>query len=190
VWLNAGSRLEVSLGRDARRVEMADGEALFDVTHDPARPFLITAGDRQVRVVGTRFNLRHRDGEFALTVSRGVVEVRPTGSAATPTRVMAGQSLVRRRGSATSVLSAASPDTAFAWTRGQLVYSDAPLSEVAADLSRSLGTPIRVADAATGQIPFTGVLALDDRTQVLRRLEAYAPVRAEQDPAGTVLRRR
>ena len=77
VWLNAGSRLEVRLGRRDRRVQMADGEAVFDVTHDPARPFLIDIGDREVRVVGTEFNLRQRGDAFALTVRRGVVEVRP-----------------------------------------------------------------------------------------------------------------
>lgn len=190
VWLNAGSRIEVRLARRARRVEMADGEALFDVTHDPRRPFLIDAGDRRVRVVGTQFNLRHRGGEFALTVNRGIVEVGPSQAAGPATRVVAGQSLSRRRGSATFVLAAASPETAFAWTRGELVYADAPLSEVAADLSRSLGVQIQVADQETAAIRFSGVLALDDRADVLRRLEAYAHVRAEDRPTGVMLHRR
>ena len=56
---------------------MADAEALFDVAHDVRRPFLIGVGDRQVRVVGTEFNLRHRDDQVDLTVRRGIVEVRP-----------------------------------------------------------------------------------------------------------------
>lgn len=191
VWLNASSKLEVRLGRHARRVEMADGEAVFDVTHDPSRPFLIDTGDREVRVVGTEFNVRQRGDDFALTVRRGLVEVRPAGApGATPTKVPAGQRLTHRRGVAHAVLSSTTPDAAFAWTQGQLVYSGAPLSEVAADLSRSLGTPVQVADAATGRIRFTGVLALDDKAAVLRRLEAFAPVRVEQGPQAVVLRRR
>src|SRR4051812_13395506 len=40
VRLNAGSSLKVSFDRGARRVQMADAEAAFDVTHDPQRPFL------------------------------------------------------------------------------------------------------------------------------------------------------
>ncbi len=191
VWLNAGSRLEVRLGRGARRVQMAEGEAVFDVTHDPARPFLIDTGDREVRVVGTQFNVRQRGAAFALSVRRGLVEVRPSGApGATPTRVPAGWRLIHRHGAPAGELSVTSPDDAFAWTRGQLVYAAAPLGEVAADLGRSLGRPVRVADAATGQIRFTGVLALDDKEAVLRRLEAFVPVRAEADGAGVVLRRR
>ena len=192
VWLNAGSRLDVRLGRRDRRVQMADGEAVFDVTHDAARPFLIDTGDREVRVVGTRFNLRQRGEAFALTVSRGLVEVRPSGAPqAAPTRVAAGQRLTHVRGAATSQLTATAGDDAFAWTRGQLVYEGAPLSEVAADLSRSLAQPIRVADAATGRMPFTGVLMLDDRAAVLPRLRAFAPIDIVQTRDGkTLLMRR
>jgi transmembrane sensor len=191
VWINAGSRLDVRLGRRERRVQMAEGEAVFDVTHDPDRPFRIDTGDREVRVVGTEFDLRQRDDAFSLTVRRGLVEVRPSGApAAQPTRVAAGMRLTRQRGVAQSRLTMASPDDAFAWTRGQLVYAAAPLSEVAADLSRSLGRPVRVADAATGQIRFTGVLALDDRDAIPRRLEAFAPVRAETRDGAVILHRR
>lgn len=191
VWLNAGSKMDVRLERRARRIQMAEGEAVFDVTHDPQRPFLIDTGDREVRVVGTEFNVRQRSDEFALTVRRGVVEVRPSGAAAAkPTRVAAGQRLTHHRRAAVATLSSSPPDAAFAWTRGQLVYTDATLNEVAADLSRSLGTRVTVADAATGRMRFTGVLMLDDKDAVLRRLEAFAPVRAERAASGVILRRR
>ncbi|HET6970111.1 MAG TPA: FecR domain-containing protein, partial [Phenylobacterium sp.] len=109
---------------------------------------------------------------------------------AEPTRVTAGQRLTHHEGAANSMLFAAEPEAAFAWTEGRLVYSAAPLSEVASDLSRSLGVPVRVADAATGQMRFSGVLTLDDRAAVLRRLQAFAPVRAEAAGGGYVLSRR
>jgi transmembrane sensor len=189
--LNAGSRLSVRFERHARRVEMADAEAAFDVTHDPQRPFLISVGDREIRVVGTEFNVRHRDGDLTLTVRRGVVQVRPRGpEATTPTRVAAGHRLSHHDGAPGAVLSAVEPDAAFGWTQGQLIYREAPLSEVAGDLSRSLGTPVRVADAATGRMRFTGVLVVDNTESVLRRLEAFAPVRAQKRADGVVLSRR
>ncbi len=189
VWLNAGTRLDVRLERTSRRVELADGEAVFDVTHDPARPFVISTGQREVRVVGTEFNLRQREGDFDLTVRRGVVEVRRAGATAKPVRVAAGYRMSAHR-DARPVLVQTTPDHAFAWTRGQLVYEAAPLSKVAADLSRSLGTPVRVADAKTGELRFSGVLVLDGRDAVLHRLEGFAPVRAEPSGEGYVIRRR
>jgi transmembrane sensor len=191
VWINAGSRLEIRLGRRDRQVRMAEGEAVFDVTPDPGRPFRIDTGDREVRVVGTEFDVRQRGDAFALSVRRGLVEVRPSGtSAAAPARVAAGMRLTHQRGAALSQVTAANADAAFAWTHGQLVYDAAPLSEVAADLSRSLGRPVRVADAATGRILFTGVLALDRADAIPRRMEAFAPVRAETHEGAVILRRR
>ncbi|MGH6963259.1 MAG: FecR family protein [Phenylobacterium sp.] len=191
IKLNGASSLNVRLGRDARRVQMADAEATFDVAHDPKRPFLIEVGDQQVRVVGTEFNIDHYDGQTALTVRRGVVEVRPVDQpTATPTRLVVGQELRHRDGEAGSTVSATDPGIAFAWTQGQLIYRDAPLSQVAADLSRRLPRPVRPADPATGAMRFTGVLMIDNEDAMLRRLEAYAPVKAEPVRGAIVLRRR
>jgi transmembrane sensor len=191
IRLNAASKITVSLERDARRVRMADAEAVFDVAHDAKRPFLIAVGDRQVRVVGTEFNLRHRAALVDLTVRRGVVEVRPAGALqAPPTRVTVGQELTHVDGTAGQVLKVSDPGAAFAWVSGQLIYRDQPLSEVAADLSRRFATPVRTADARTAALRFSGVLVTDREPDVLRRLEAYAPVRAERAGDAIVLRAR
>lgn len=190
VRLNAASRIAVHLDRTTRRVQMADAEAAFDVTHDPQRPFLIRVGDREVRVVGTQFNLRRRDGRMVLTVRRGVVEVRPFGDPrAIPTRVAVGQQLVHVEGASGSLIRAADTDEAFGWTTGRLIYRDAPLAEVAADLQRRYARPVRVADAETGRIRFSGVLTLDDEADVLRRLTAFTPVDAHRTADGAIVLR-
>jgi transmembrane sensor len=177
---------------DARRLTLAEGEAAFDVTHDPSRPLLLRTGDREVKVVGTEFNLRRREGRVVLTVRRGLVEVRPAEApSAPPARVGAGQQLAHFETSGRATLGAVDPEEAFAWTAGRLVYRDAPLSEVAADLGRQFARPVRLADAQTAQIRFTGVLAVDDQTAVFRRLEGFVPVSAvASEDGGVVLRRR
>ena len=191
IRLNAASKITVSLGRRARRVEMADAEAVFDVAHDARRPFLITVGDRQVRVVGTEFNLRHRDDSVDLTVRRGTVEVRPADAPdAPPTRVTVGQELTHTDGQAAQVLKVSDPIQSFAWTNGQLIYKDQPLSDVAADLSRRFSVPVRTADARTAALRFSGVLVTDNEPDVLRRLAAYAPVRIERTADAIIIHHR
>jgi transmembrane sensor len=191
IRLNVSSNISVSLGRRTRQVQMADAEAVFDVAHDPQRPFLITVGDRQVRVVGTEFNLRHRADKVSLTVRRGVVEVRPASSPQAPAvRVTVGQQLLLTEGQAGAILKVSDPEAAFAWTSGQLIYRDQPLSEVAADLSRRFAVPVRVADMRTAGLRFSGVLITDSEPDVLRRLQAYAPVRVERTHEAIVLHSR
>lgn len=57
VWLNAGTRLEYPLvfAGGERRVKVA-GEAMFDVEHDPAHPFVLKPNE-EVRLAGRRLNL-------------------------------------------------------------------------------------------------------------------------------------
>ena len=187
--LNAGSHMTVRLGSKARRVPMDDAEAVFDVAKDSHRPFLITAGDRTVRVVGTQFNVRRRDGVQSVTVRRGVVDVLPTrGAAGQAYRLTVGQRLDHVEGADASTLRAAAPDEAMSWRTGKLIYRGEPLANVVADLNRYAPTPVRIADARVGRMPFSGVLITDDGLGAVRALTVLAPVTSTETPDGILLR--
>ncbi|MDI1364500.1 MAG: FecR domain-containing protein, partial [bacterium] len=55
--LGSATALRVRLNRNQRDVTLVDGEAIFDIAHDVNRPFVIGVADRQVRVLGTEFNI-------------------------------------------------------------------------------------------------------------------------------------
>jgi transmembrane sensor len=190
--LNGGSRLSVRYDHAARRVAMTGAEAAFDVTKDPSRPFLITAGDQRIRVVGTAFDVAQAGGRVTVTVRRGVVEVgalAADGKVTAVTRVPAGSELTRDGRLGVSVLRAVDPDEAFAWREHRLVFHGAPLGQVAQALDRAFATPIQVQGAAA-DLPFTGVLVLDDEDAVLRRLQAFLPVEVDRTGAAIVLKPR
>jgi transmembrane sensor len=173
IRMDAASTMTVRLGWRTRRVEMADAQATFDVAKDPGRPFLISVGDQQVRVVGTEFNIRHYDKTVLVTVRRGVVEVRqPDLGPAPVARLVAGQSLRHVEGGDRSIQTATDPNAAFAWTQGRLVCDDETLGEMITYLNRRYPTPIRVSDAIAKQ-RFSGVLELGDEDLVVRRLARY-----------------
>ncbi|WP_304169672.1 FecR domain-containing protein [Phenylobacterium aquaticum] len=187
--LNAGSRLTVHLGTHERRVEMADAEAVFDVAKDAKRPFLITAGDRTVRVVGTQFDVRHRDGRQSVVVARGVVEVRPTGDApGRGYRLTVGQRLDHREGEAEARVGLGSPEAAMSWRSGKFVYRGEPLANVVADLNQYVPRPVRLADARTAELAFSGVLAASEGPDMVRTLTLIAPVTSTETPDGLLLR--
>lgn len=74
VWLNAGTRLEYPLvfAGGERRVKVA-GEAMFDVEHDPAHPFVVETFACDVEVLGTKFDVmaEEREGLFSAALLRG-----------------------------------------------------------------------------------------------------------------------
>ena len=189
VDLNAGSRLSVTLARHERRIVLPEGEAVFDVAADKTRPFLIAAGDRTVRVVGTRFDVRRRAGLLSVTVERGVVEVQPSEGAAGRTfRLHPGQRLDHLEGAPDVAVSAVDPQQVESWKTGRLIYRDRPLSEVVADLNQQFARPIAIEDPALAQTKVSGVLVLDDQAAVIRRLALLAPVKALPSGDGISLR--
>ncbi len=188
--LNAGTRLSVTLARDARKVTLVEGQAAFDVVHDTRRPFVIAAGDRTVLDVGTQFDVRRRDGKLSVTVARGAVEVRPAeGATGQAYRLHPGQRLDYIEGAPRAQVAAAQAEEVLGWRTGRLVYREQPLSEVVADLNQQFATPIRIDDAALAATPISGVLILDDQDAVIRRLALLVPIRAVRSDAGVVLRR-
>lgn len=189
IELNAGTQLSVTLGRENRRVVMPQGEAVFDVATDKARPFLIVAGDRTVRVVGTRFDVRHRGDELSVTVERGLVEVRPNdGVAGKSFRLHPGQRLDSTQGAPAAHLSSVDPQQVESWRTGRLIYRDQLLSDVVVDLNQQFATPIVLQDAALGQTRVSGVLVLDDQDAVIRRLALLAPIKALRTGTNVALR--
>lgn len=71
--LNTDTSIEVDYEPTARGVRLLKGEAVFDVAHDPSRPFVVYAGETAAEAIGTSFLVRLRDKVTELSVIEGVV---------------------------------------------------------------------------------------------------------------------
>jgi len=147
VLLAPESRLTVAVGYGTRvrEVELT-GEAYFDVRHDEARPFVVHAGGADIRDLGTTFTV-HAIGDqgVRVAVTSGSVSLAPAKASPNDAVVLhpgdagtvavGGRMLVERGGTT-------EPDTA--WTRGRLVFREAPVSSVRAELRRWYGIDLVV----------------------------------------------
>lgn len=77
VFLNTDTRLVVKYNEAARFVELTRGEALFIVAKKSEWPFVVLAGDRQVRALGTSFLVRKENQQLAVMLVEGKVVVSP-----------------------------------------------------------------------------------------------------------------
>lgn len=189
VDLNTDSHISVRLEKDARRVTVHDGQALFDVAHDSARPFLITAGDETVRVLGTRFDVRRRDGQLSVTVLRGLVEVSTDGED-TPIRLRPGQMLEHVEGASGVTVRSVAAEDQVGWRSGRLVYRDQPLGRIVSDMNHYFERPIRLEGENTATLRFSGVLIVDGQNAMVRRLTSLMPISATPTDDAIVLRGR
>jgi transmembrane sensor len=78
--LNARSKVRVKFSKTDRDVELIDGQALFEVAKDKARPFIVRSGPVVVRAVGTQFDVyRNRSGTTVTVIEGRVAVVSPLG---------------------------------------------------------------------------------------------------------------
>lgn len=182
--MNRYSELHARVGRSGREVALGRGEVAFDVSHDADRPFVIATDDHEVRVLGTAFDVVSHDGRFSVGVMRGSVAV--SGEAMPePVRLGVGEQIVQQ-GSAAAVVSAVDPEQAASWREGVLIYREAGLDAVAADLSRYLNKPVIVSQSARA-LRFTGALRIGDEATMLRQLQDFVPIRVTQANDGIQL---
>jgi transmembrane sensor len=192
--LAGGSLVAVRFEARARHVAMSRGEVAFTVAHDAARPFTVAIGDREVRDIGTEFDIRRDGRQIRVTVREGKVEVSArdpsAAAAAPPVALAAGQQLRHDEETGASSVASVSADEVFAWKQDRLIYRDQPLKVVVEDLNRRFPHALRIEGERTAGLRFTGVLAVDAEAATIRRLTELLPIEADRINGETVLRAR
>jgi Fe2+-dicitrate sensor, membrane component len=155
VLLGPGSRLVLApgFGPTSRDLTLT-GEARFSVTHDAAHPLTIHTPAAIVRDIGTVFSV-HTDGTESarVVVTEGSVDIQEHSGASHQVLAAGDVGVVAGAGGIHVDHAAASADD-LAWTEGRLVFRDASVARVTADLRRWYGVEVKV-DSALARRPVT-----------------------------------
>jgi len=184
--LNTASRVVVEFSDTLRGIRLLEGEALFDVARDADRPFLVDAGETQVRAVGTSFTVRRLgDAPVQVLVREGVVEVRRHGGSAKPrpVRVAANARAVASSSSTLSVAAVPGGPAAIrrelAWREGRIAFEGETLGQAAAQFSRYSETRIAIDDPAIAAEEVTGLFQANDPVGFAQAVASSFGLRAE-----------
>jgi len=177
----------VLLEPDRRLVYIERGQVVFEVAHDPRRPFRVTAGSAEVTAVGTQFDVYLQGDSTLITVVQGRVTVGPVATLGGPgtsniTRkpmpVAAGQQVRVVRGQLPPSPSEVDTHRTIAWLHRQIAFEQEPLSIVAAEFNRYATTPIEIETPLRG-LAISGVFAVDDIESFVAFLRSLDGVRVE-----------
>lgn len=184
VVLGPGSVMSVtsSYGLRDRAVELK-GEALFDVIHQDSLPFTVRAGSVLIEDIGTTFTVRNDDDAVVrVVVTSGSVRLQGV------VLQQGDRGVVGPDGMPVAERAAATADD-LAWTRGQLVFDDAPLSRVRAGVRRWYGVEIR-ADSALARRHLTATFSGEPIERVLDVIGLAFGARVERRGDTAVVRAR
>ncbi len=142
ITLNHASKLSLreNLSGDERRVYL-EGQAFFDVFND-GRPFIIATENAEIRVLGTRFDVRSRDRKTQVVVEEGKVSVASLVNAEDSITLEADQKSVVIDDATPSPAEAVNAAIFYAWRAKKYVFDDVPLGEIAAELQRIFNVQI------------------------------------------------
>ena len=175
VELNARSKVEVRLTEHRRDVALIDGQALFHVAKDKQRPFVVRAGEAQVRAVGTEFDVYKKRTETVVTVVEGRVETYPGSDGAGTAAILlsAGEQLTVLPHTVTKP-TLADTVAATAWVQKRLIFEETPLSEVAEDFNRYNRQQLLISDPSVAAIRISGTFKAANVEAFVRLLkDAY-----------------
>ncbi len=129
VWLNAASSITypMAFAGKERKVSL-QGEAYFEVAKNPAQPFIVLSGEKQVRVLGTSFNVNaYRDEkDTRVTLLEGLVEVHEGGQ----TGVLKPGQQARMTGEKIAVVNEVDTDEVMAWKNGEFYFNGADIKTI------------------------------------------------------------
>jgi transmembrane sensor len=191
VELNVRSRVEVRLTDRRRDVALIEGQALFRVAKDKDRPFVVRAGEAQVRAVGTEFDVYRKHTETVVTVVEGRVETYPESDVAGASAIVlsAGEQLTVLPHTVTKPTRA---DTvaATAWVQQRLIFEEMPLSEVAEEFNRYNRRPLAIDDPELQVLKISGVYSSTDPASLINFLRNQNSIRViETETQVRVVRR-
>lgn len=173
MYLNTATQAIVRFDESVRQVDLPEGEALFEVAKDAARPFQVRAGDATVRAVGTVFTVHHDATRVEVTVAEGVVEISYNGGAQIRRLTADHQALiVRDRPLALQVLPPAETRRQLSWSSGQLEFDGQTLGAAVAEMNRHNRRQIVITDRALASRPVVGVFQSSD-------IDSFARIAAE-----------
>lgn len=194
IELNAATRLEVAYSTDERRVTILEGAALFDVAHNPVRPFIVTTPRGDIIVRGTSFVVDIREDEVRTTVIRGVVEAEARSGGWNPLQSPA-RAIVRaneeaafvalgsgaRAGARVEVAALAPEITSrrLAWRDSMAAFDGETLAQAAAEITRQTGVTFEFADPALERERVGGFISVEDETDFVELLNASLQIDAE-----------
>ena len=200
VELNARSRIKVRYTDAERHIDLLEGQALFRVAKNKARPFVVSTGDTRVKAVGTAFDVYRAKSGTVVTVVEGKVAVASEGDSKSQmmgegsARAPNGAGNAPRRGEVyltageqvlVTPIEIAPPQrtnvaAATAWTRRSLVFDAAPLTEVVDEFNRYNARPLVIQDERLADFHVSGVFSSVEPTLLIRFLRGQPELVIEE----------
>lgn len=172
VELSATSAISVDITASVRRIILHHGEAFFSVTEDPARPFIVQAGDVRATALGTAYSVGITSERTSVAVTEHTVRVDAGGR-----HIDLGEGdAIDVENGRLGAIGTGEAGNRLAWRSRQLVFLARPLSEVITEVNRWRRGNLILRDPQLAARRITIVIDLKDIEGIDLTLEQGLPI--------------
>tara|TARA_R110000744_G_scaffold15958_6_gene44232 strand:- start:1312 stop:2349 length:1038 start_codon:yes stop_codon:yes gene_type:complete len=204
IHLNTNTHIETEFTDNKRIIKLVKGEALFEVAHDPNRPFIVYAGDRLVQAIGTKFVVHLKSEDIQVTVTDGKVKMSKVALNTTLTDIndltntaiqkddvyiIKGEKVVVTQDKAPTLTHIKAENMAreLSWLNGKLIFVNEELSDVIEEINRYVEIEIVLDDSTLHDIPISGRFDLKDSDALIEAIELSFNMKSEHIGSNKVL---
>lgn len=176
-WVNSGSRLRYSYSESERKVNL-DGEAYFEVAHNPDSKFVVSCNHLDVEALGTIFVVKGYNSDEVISVAliEGKVNIKVSNDASN-TILTPNQGLQFNKKSKeisrTEIKDIREVDF---WRRNILYFRSQTLADIANTLERMYGITVKFEDDELKGIPFSGSINNNSLSNVFHIISLTYPI--------------
>ncbi|ESS71952.1 anti-FecI sigma factor, FecR [Methyloglobulus morosus KoM1] len=180
--LNTDTAINVHYSASARHIELLQGEAAFEVSHDDHKPFIVASGNIQTRAVGTQFIVRYDNHQGLITLLEGKVQVSNTNKAEDGHNAITlnPNEQVAYQDNRFTPLPHGYPDGADAWLNGRLQMNFVTFGQAIDEINRYRRVKVRLLAPQLAQRKINAVIDLKQIDAWLEALESTLPVAVRQ----------
>ena len=181
IYLNAGTELKYPGSKNKNREVYLKGEAWFNVKTNKNSPFIVHTSFYNVRVTGTKFNVKayEEDNEVITTLEEGSVDVISSeGLKLNETKnLQPGEQLIYKRLQRSIEIKRVNPRMFTSWKDNQLIFINMNLRELIVLLERKYGVSIRTPEKSILNYHYDGTISDESILEVLDLLKSTLPIR-------------
>jgi transmembrane sensor len=204
IHLNTNSLIETEFSNEKRIIKLIKGEALFEVAHDPDRPFIVYAGNRLVQAIGTKFIVHLKSENIQVTVTDGKVKMskvalnknltdiktlHSTDIKKDDVYITKGEKVIVGSDQAPK-LTRIKPENikrALSWLDGKLIFVNEELFNVIEEINRYIDVEIVLKDPSLHKITISGRFDLEDSDALIEAIELSFNMNSQKLNSNKVL---
>ena len=187
IFLNANTKLTVSLSGAERSANLIYGRVNFDIAADGKRPFVINAGDRQIVSHGSRFDVGREGNDVQIVLTRGTAYFQTIAAAPSTKRTLGAGDRLLSSGTAVRM---DRPRIAplVAWQTGKAIFDDDLLSDAVREMNLYSQTKLEIVDTRAARLRVSGIYRVGDNAAFAHSIAKFLPVQVSQQGDRVILR--